>query len=159
MEGMRIRHTALALTLVLAPAWVTPAWADAAPSNAANPPPRTASERDESHRFSPVLQGALGGASLALLVAGGALVASTAIDFQAQRVGGRGASCRPCSTSALTNLQGREYGGYAMIAIGGALAITDIVLLVLDYKHRNTPQGVDGKTVAQRTDFAAGIRF
>jgi hypothetical protein len=171
MDGMRIRRAALALAAVLLGGHLTstrlglaradadpapPASGEAAQAAPTDPPARDKASLDDSHRFSPALQGALGATAAVLLIAGGALVGSTEIDYRNADVGSNGVSCRPCSNSALASMQGRDYAGYAAMGLGGVLAVVDLVLVVMDAKQRTHPNRID-KTAALRLD--GGFRF
>lgn len=113
----------------------------------------------EPHRFPLVLQGVLGATSLSMLVAGGALVGSVEVEYKQALAGGSGDTCRPCTGGQIASLQGREYGGYALIGIGAVLAVTDIALIVLDTQHvaRLVPR--EAKLTALRMKLQTGWRF
>lgn len=90
-----------------------------------------ARENAFGHRYLvPLLVGA---GALAAGAAGAGLVGSVAPDYAALDSGPT--SCRPCSASRYSGLQARADAGYALLAVAGALAVTDVILWVWKARH------------------------
>jgi len=93
----------------------------------ATPPPAPATpvRSDRSRLLAPSL---VGGVTVAALAAGAGLLGSVRVDYD--RLASGPDSCRPCSEAQVTPLRTRANAGYAMIGLGGALAVVDVILWV-----------------------------
>jgi hypothetical protein len=112
---------------------------------------------NEPHVVSVVTQGLLGATAGAVMVVGAALVANATDAYRTlDQNTSAGASCRPCSSSDLTDVRTRGYVGYALLGLGGALLVTDIALIVIDARHRSTHME---RPVARAGSLGLGVRF
>jgi tetratricopeptide (TPR) repeat protein len=85
----------------------------------------------------------VGAGALAAVVIGGGLYGSAAADFPARR--NYCASLpRPCQPFDWSDLSARANGAYALWAIGGVLAVADVVLWVIDAKRARAFQLAGG---------------
>jgi tetratricopeptide (TPR) repeat protein len=70
----------------------------------------------------------VGAVTVVSLAAGAGLLGSVRVDYD--RMASGPDSCRPCSEAQVAPLRTRANAGYAMLGLGGALAVVDVILWV-----------------------------
>lgn len=127
------------------------------PQAATDPDPAVRGEASEPHRFPISTQGAIGAAAGAAALIGLVLIAEGTDKFKKMEAGATGSNCRPCSSSDLIGLKAQAYSGFALLGVGGALAITDIVLAVLDRRYRR--EKLPRPSASASKVLSVGVRF
>ena len=89
---------------------------------------------------------AIGAGALVAAAIGAGLLGSVKSDYDAALAP---SGCRPCSNDQISPLEQRAIAGYALLGVGGALAVVDVVLIGVLAAHGKKPSG------AQRADLAA----